>query len=180
MFVAEYCMNGNNATQAYLKMSPDVQENTAGTEGHKLLKQPEIMGMLAKVNAKYDVSSVSTRDYLIQEAHEIGLKSKEIQEFGTALRAVDTKAKLSGAYQSEVGEVDAYKAVMSKLVVNNTVNIVQDGTKPVKYADIEATLCKTSPTDGTDHTESIQGADGVGDGLEDERKPDSKAVDHEE
>lgn len=41
-FVVEYLTNGHNATQAYLKVHPKVNTNTAGVEGYNSLRNPKI------------------------------------------------------------------------------------------------------------------------------------------
>ncbi len=42
IFVAAYISNGYNATRAYKAAHPRVLDTTAGAEGHKTLKKPEI------------------------------------------------------------------------------------------------------------------------------------------
>jgi hypothetical protein len=47
-FVLEFLANGGNATRAYLATHPEASVRTAGTEGWRLLKNPEIAAAIEK------------------------------------------------------------------------------------------------------------------------------------
>ena len=47
-FVNEYLINGNNATQAYKKISPKVTKRTAITEGQRYLTKPYVQELIKK------------------------------------------------------------------------------------------------------------------------------------
>lgn len=51
-FLDAYLSNGENATEAYLVIKPHVSRRTAGAEGHKLLKLPEIQAAIEKRRAE--------------------------------------------------------------------------------------------------------------------------------
>lgn len=51
-FAAVYVSNGRNATQAYLVVKPNVQHNSAGAEGFKLLNLPEVIDEIKRLTAE--------------------------------------------------------------------------------------------------------------------------------
>ena len=66
-FVEAYFANRENATEAYQVLKPDVARNTAGAEGHKLLKKPEIHKAIEKRRAQIRAQFALTTDRVFQE-----------------------------------------------------------------------------------------------------------------
>lgn len=66
-FVEAYFAKGENATEAYLAIKPTVARNTAGAEGHKLLKTPEIYKAIEKRRAEIRAQFALTTDRVFQE-----------------------------------------------------------------------------------------------------------------
>ncbi len=66
-FVQTYIARGENATQAYLDISPKVTPGTAAVEGHRLLKLPKIQKAIEKARAELRAKFALTTDRVIQE-----------------------------------------------------------------------------------------------------------------
>ena len=70
-FVQSYLALGENATQGYLQVRPDVSYQTAATEGYKLLKIPEIQKAIEKRRAEIRAQFALTTDRVYQELARI-------------------------------------------------------------------------------------------------------------
>lgn len=66
-FVKAYIAKGENATEAYLEVKPHVTRATAGAEGHKLLKLPQIQKAIEKHRAELRARFALTTDRVVQE-----------------------------------------------------------------------------------------------------------------
>lgn len=100
-FVAAYIASGENATEAYLAIKPHVARNTAGAEGHKLLKLPEIHKAIEIERAKLRAKFALTTDRVVQEQARILYFNPKnlLDQYGKALPlhkvGDDTAAALS-------------------------------------------------------------------------------------
>ena len=66
-FVQAYIALGENATEAYLRINPKVARNSAASEGHKLLKLPEIHKAIEVERAKLRARFALTTERVVQE-----------------------------------------------------------------------------------------------------------------
>lgn len=70
-FVKAYIAHGENATEAYLSIKPHVARTTAGVEGHRLLKLPQIQKAIAASRAALRAKFALTTDRVVQEQARI-------------------------------------------------------------------------------------------------------------
>jgi hypothetical protein len=101
LFVAEYIKNGENGTKAYFTVRPHVSSNSAAVCANRLLKKPAIQYAIQKVVDKRFDESIASREHLITEANEIGKEAWQKGAHGSALKAVDLKAKLNKLYDKD-------------------------------------------------------------------------------
>lgn len=62
----EYLVNGFNATQSYLHFHPNVSKRTAGVEGHKMKKQPNVKSYLLKRGAEVKSKYAIDQDWVVK------------------------------------------------------------------------------------------------------------------
>ena len=134
-FVQAWLTNGFNGVQAYLKVKPTVSYNTAQTQAGSILGRSEVQAYIHDKQVKNESETVAERNYLILQAHKLGLKAEDHDKLDTALKAVDSKAKLAGLYTQEVDQGEGYGDLLRTLViVNGDVNLTaqqQKGCNPV-------------------------------------------------
>lgn len=110
-FIEEYVINGGNGRQAYLKVRPNVQENSAEVAASKILRRPEAQEYLAKLSEEVRSSKVADLEECLQEL------TKYIRDDKTApsakLKAIEMRLKTMGAF-------------IDKKVVSNDVTINVD------------------------------------------------------
>ena len=134
-FADAWIANGFNGVQAYLKVKPTVSYNTAQTQAGSILGRSEVQAYIHDKQVKNESETVAERNYLILQAHKLGLKAEDHDKLDTALKAVDSKAKLAGLYTQEVDQGEGYGDLLRTLViVNGDVNLTaqqQKGCNPV-------------------------------------------------
>lgn len=143
-FVNTYLKNGFNGTQAYLAVSPMVSRETAATMANKYLNLPEVQNEIEKVQDREFADSVASREYLIKEAHDIGLEARVEKKLNTALQAVEVKGRLNKVFDKENQDMGGYEDLLRTLVVvQGDVNIgggvngsTGNGTVEPDYIDI--------------------------------------------
>lgn len=84
-FVKAYLAKGENATEAYLAIKPDVARNSAATEGYKLLKLPEIQRAIEQYRAEQRQRFALTADRVLEELARVA--------YFTPKRLVDEQGK---------------------------------------------------------------------------------------
>lgn len=117
-FVIEYIKNGGNGTQAYLAVKPNSNGKSAKVSACRLLKKPAVIDAIQKATEKGYDEGITSREYLIKEAHEIGQDAFKKDKHGAAIKAVDTKAKLNHLYKEEVDESAGYNALLQAININ--------------------------------------------------------------
>lgn len=118
LFIAEYLKNGQNGTKAYLALRPNGNERSASVSANRLLKKPSVIEAIQKaVDKKFD-ESIASREYLIDEAHEIGKEARGKGVYGSALNAVELKAKLNRLFDKDEPEMQGYFKLMQYLEIN--------------------------------------------------------------
>jgi phage terminase small subunit len=131
-FVIEYIKNGGNGTQAYLAVKPNSSEKSAKVSACRLLKKPAVIDAIQKASENKSVEAIASRDYLIKEAHEIGKDAFKKDKHGTAIKAVDTKAKLNHIYDETKDESATYSAFLQAININipglsKTIDVTSEG-----------------------------------------------------
>lgn len=76
-FLEEYMINGFNATKAYLYAYPNVNENTAGVNGHKLLGTTKIKAEIERRQQELSKKKNIDREFIVNEFLEIIKSSKD-------------------------------------------------------------------------------------------------------
>lgn len=122
-FLDNYIANGYDGTNAYLSIKPNVTRGSASVLAHRLLKRDDIMAALDIKQNESAQSAISSRDYLIQEAHEIGMEARGAGKLNTALTAVEVKGKLNRVYDADSDSPTDYSKLIQTLVVQGDVNI---------------------------------------------------------
>lgn len=136
-FVREYRSNGSNATQAYMKAYPDAQYSTARSKGCELVAKENIKSEIDRQEDKRDCKDISSRQALLDEAHETGVKASEDGQHRTRLAAIDIKAKLSGAYNQDAPDLDGYRMLIKDLTININPAPPSEGERQVEGEVIE-------------------------------------------
>ena len=127
-FVNAYLTNGNNCTEAYLQVSPNVKRETARIEGSRLKRSPKVTRYLAEHNTALvqsgEEQSKINKKYLIDTAHWGIEKSKKMGELGTLFKGIEVGAKLTGAYTQDEDDETKYTKFIQKISVKQmNVNI---------------------------------------------------------
>jgi len=118
-FVREYVSNGYNGTNAYLKVKPNVGYDSASVTSTRLLSDDRIREAINSLQAKAFDKAIASRQYLIQQAHEIGEEARSKGQFNPALTSVDLKAKLNKLYERDTPDLESYATIMNQFVQVN-------------------------------------------------------------
>lgn len=139
-FVKAYLENGNNATQAYLKIRPNCKRTTAGVNACKLLKDANVQALINRLNTRMVASIAINRDTLTTEAEEIRLRALESGAYQPALNAVEMKGRLHQVFETEVQGSVVYQTFIQALIgVPVKSGVDKSGGRPA--GDIVAQLC---------------------------------------
>ena len=122
-FIIAYVANGYNAAQAYISIKPHVAMSTARTEGPALLANPHVRAALdeyiTQATLKKGAKNVASREYLTQQAHDIGEEARQSGLYTPALQSVDIKAKLHRLYDRDAPDTEAYTQIMQQFIQVN-------------------------------------------------------------
>lgn len=121
-----YIANGGNGKAAYMTVRPTASPSTASVNSCVILKRDEVQAYLEERQSTITKKSIADKDFLIQEAHDIGLEAREAGKLNTALTAVDTKAKLNRVYDKEGDSQADYSKLIQTLVIQGDVNVYND------------------------------------------------------
>ena len=135
-FVREYRKPGSNKTKAYLKVNPDVTRGSASTLGGRMLKKVEVQKAIERAEDREDCKDVGSRAYLLQEAHEVGLAASQDGQHRTRIAAIDTKAKLSGAYSQDAPDLEGYGKLLQGLFKGATINVNTPQTSEDEHGEV--------------------------------------------
>jgi hypothetical protein len=72
-FVTEYLFNGNNGTQAYLKIYPKVKVTSAATEAWRMLRNPDVIKLLREMGDKHHDDLVAGHKEILREVSSLAL-----------------------------------------------------------------------------------------------------------
>lgn len=128
VFVAEYARNGNRGADAARKACPErklAHTHSWTTLAYSTLRLPHIQEALAKEVESLKLDTVGSRKTLLLESEEVrkkALDSDEVSALGTALRAIELKGRISGAFEREEGDNEKFAKFMA-LIANRPVNI---------------------------------------------------------
>lgn len=86
-FVAEYLVD-LNATQAYLRSHPGVTNNTARTEGSRLLAKPDIQEKISAAKLARAKRTQVTQDRIVRELARVGFRKLGRIKAGPKVRAL--------------------------------------------------------------------------------------------
>jgi hypothetical protein len=125
-FLDNYIKNGYDGTNAYLTIKPNVTRASASVLAHRLLKRDDIKAALDIKQTESAQSAIASRDYLIQEAHEIGMEARTAGKLNTALTAVETKGKLNRVYDRESDNPADYGKLIQTLVIQGDMNVYNE------------------------------------------------------
>ena len=112
-FAHAYVNNGFNAKQAYLEVSPNVTEGSAGVEGHRMLMKPKVLSTIA-----YDLSNL-TDEWL---KSEFLLERDKATRSSDRLRALEDLAKIQGLMRD------------TNININNVNGISSDDVTKIRQA----------------------------------------------
>ena len=103
-FVEHFCEYGN-ATQAYLYSFPNVNYNTARTEGNKLLTNPDISILITQEKEKLSVQFGLTKDRKVRELTLALERAEKAEQWGAYTKLQDMLIKLGGLYEAQKHEI---------------------------------------------------------------------------
>ena len=118
-----YIANGMNATKAYQTVRPDVSYGTANAKGCTIINRDEVQAYLSDKGEITTKNAIASKDYLIQEAHDIGMEAREAKAYVPAMKGIELKAKLNGIFDKESDSPLDYGKVLQAIVINGDVNI---------------------------------------------------------
>lgn len=109
-FAQEYVKNGNNGTEAYMKVYPDSSYDSARSSSADLLTKPNIQEYIKELQDKIeDKSIMSAKDRMIFLTNVVnGIMEGQEKVCGSdRLKALDILNKMSGEYviKTEVKDV---------------------------------------------------------------------------
>lgn len=109
-FVQEYMLSCNAVT-AFEKVSPDTNTKASNKQGaYLLVRHPYVVHLLKEENKKLDnimdAKIIFNRERILQELEDILIKTKDQESYGTALKALDQLARVTGAYAPEKSEIE--------------------------------------------------------------------------
>ncbi len=120
--IKEYMGNGFNGKLAYLTVKPGVTAKTAGVCASRLLLQPHVKAEIQRIQDSDFADSVASREFLIKEAHDIGVEARSKDKLNTALSAVEAKGRLNRIYDKDNAPMDGYTNLIQTLVQVNVSN----------------------------------------------------------
>ena len=94
-FVQQYLID-LNATQAAIRAG--YSKKTAGSQGHDLLKNPEIAAAIKKAQKKAISRYERTHDEVLESIYEIGQEARVAMQYSPALRAKELIGKHFGMW----------------------------------------------------------------------------------
>ena len=100
LFAKMYVLNNYNATRAYLSINEDAKTTTAGTEGCKLLKIPNVQQYIKEFE-ELPVNLKITKEEIILSNIELREMSKKDGQYSSALKANELIAKMMGLNEAE-------------------------------------------------------------------------------
>lgn len=109
--VNHYIKSGNYV-DAYLKTyNPKVKTKTViKMNAYRIFNEPYFTYYLNKrtkeLNDKMDKELIMDRERILKELEEILLKTKDKEQYATALKALDQLSKILGAYAPEKSEIE--------------------------------------------------------------------------
>lgn len=104
IILEEYLKNGFNGTEAYLVAYPDVNRNTAKTNGSKVIKHPLVQAEIMKYQMNNKKKNDIEISYIIENLMEIVESSKLDDKVDriSILKALDQLSKISGLYVTNI------------------------------------------------------------------------------
>lgn len=117
MFIAEYQRNGQNATQAYLKLKPNIKLTCAHAGGSRLLRDIEVQAALDRKTDRVEVATLLSRASLTREAYDIAQEAREAGEYTGALKGIELTGKFQRMFEIDTPDLEGYKTLMQTLIV---------------------------------------------------------------
>lgn len=107
-FADEYVSNGFNGLQAYLKIYPNVTEDTAKVSASRLLTKDNIKGYVLDIQSKLEKKSLITKEDIIKDLLEIkDLYKKEGKFSHNSIRAIENINRMLGYNEAEKVDIKA-------------------------------------------------------------------------
>jgi len=97
-FLREYCSNGGNATQAMLKVSPELTYHSAGLIAHKIVKSEAGQAYINKYTKLMEEQSRITRQLMEDELFDLLANCKNDDDRQHIIKTLDMMNKLAGHY----------------------------------------------------------------------------------
>lgn len=117
-FIQAYIACGYVGQRAYLKLRPHVKPKTAQVESSKLLSLPIIREELERVKERECDRAIASREFLIQEAHEVAKEAREKGAYGATVKAIELKGKLNKLFDRSEPEMEGYVKLVQMLQIN--------------------------------------------------------------
>ena len=118
-----YIANGRNATKAYQTVKPDLSYASANATGCTIINRDDVQAYLQDKGEITTKNAIASKDFLIQEAHDIGQEAREAKAYVPAMKGIELKAKLNGIFDKESDSPLDYGKVLQAIVINGDVNI---------------------------------------------------------
>jgi phage terminase small subunit len=110
-FLAEYIVS-NNATDAYMKAYNVSNQKSATESGSRLLKNPEIIKELDKIQRQRMEKAMWTADEILKEIQEIA--HSEDSSRAEKLKALELAAKSLGMFRDKVEHSGSLQIIIDK------------------------------------------------------------------
>lgn len=136
-FIQEYLLNGNNATQAYLKVKPNVENTTARTEGSLLLAKPNVKQEMDRVleerlHVTADTSKI-TQDKLNLDTQRFINMALVDRNPNAGLKGVELQGRMNGLLDKRERESAGWQTLIQSLTINNVNELPE---KPTQVIDL--------------------------------------------
>ena len=98
-----------NGIDSYISVYPNASRKAAKRKAYELLKHPYVNHVMINKNReleeKMDNQIIMNRERILEELEDILNKTKDLEQYSSALKALDQVSKRVGAYAPEKSEV---------------------------------------------------------------------------
>lgn len=116
--VQAYVNNGYNKTRAYKTVFPDCTDQSAASNGYRLISQEHMQRAITELTDQKITPIKDSKQAIIQEAVEITQEARQQKQYSAAMKGLDTRAKLGGYYDQDEESSQKYLTFINQ--INNT------------------------------------------------------------
>jgi len=116
--IHEYLRNGNNATQAVLKIKPHVTKGSAEVIGSKVLGTVKAKMYMEEVLKEDRQSVLPAREEVLTRLKDIANEAREKGQYAASVSALREYARIKGLYDQQDSGMNQYYTFINQLIQN--------------------------------------------------------------